>query len=208
MSGPDFDELVGGEVGGAERERLRRTHELLLTAGPPAEISPEIERGPTLAMTLTGRPRGEFRRRATLLLAAAVAVLAVFLGGYVAGNHGGGTASITVVRSLQLTGNAFAPNATAVLEVQPADFAGNSPMTLVANGLPQPPTHGYYTLWLVRDGKPWGPCGEFVATAGDRSVSVSLTAPYQLEQGDSWVVTLWTPGTQGIGRTVMTASNA
>ena len=49
---PDFDTLIGQEVAADERERLRRVHELLVTAGPPAELSPELEAGPTLAMTL------------------------------------------------------------------------------------------------------------------------------------------------------------
>ncbi len=53
--GPDFDDLVGTDVEQAERERLRRVHDLLLEAGPPPELSPEIELGPTLAMTLSRR---------------------------------------------------------------------------------------------------------------------------------------------------------
>jgi len=35
---PDFDELVGGDVTGDERERLRRAHELLVHTGPPPEL--------------------------------------------------------------------------------------------------------------------------------------------------------------------------
>ena len=41
---PDFDELVGGDVTGDERERLRRAHELLVQTGPPPELSPELEK--------------------------------------------------------------------------------------------------------------------------------------------------------------------
>ena len=51
-----FDELVGGEPTGDERARLRNVHELLVEAGPPPEIPPEIASGPTLVMTL-GRVR-------------------------------------------------------------------------------------------------------------------------------------------------------
>jgi len=91
---PDFDELVGFDVEGPERERLRRVHDLLVQAGPPAEISPELEAGPALALTLGRRRRPKVRRTA-MLLAAAVAVLALaFLGGYLAGN-GGGSSEVT-----------------------------------------------------------------------------------------------------------------
>jgi len=203
---PDLDELIGAEVSGAERDRLRHAHELLVVSGPPPEVPPLLERGPTLAMTL-GRPRGQVRRRAALLLAAAVAVGIVFVAGYASGNQSAGT-SVTVVRTLSLAGSGFAKNASAVLEVQPADAAGNSPMTLVARGLPAPPTDGYYAVWLVRNGKPWGSCGEFVADGVSRTISVRLTAPYQLQKGDSWVVKLWVPGAQGFGRTVMTPVSA
>ena len=43
--GPDFDQLVGHEVGREERERLQRVHELLVEAGPPPELSPSSPRG-------------------------------------------------------------------------------------------------------------------------------------------------------------------
>jgi hypothetical protein len=203
---PEFDELIGNDVSGAERERLRRAHELLLIAGQPPELAPDLERGPTLAMTMT-RPKRQIRHRATVLLAAAVAIASIFLAGYATANHGGGT-SISAVRTLKLHGDVLAPNATALLAVQAQDEAGNSPMTLVANGLPQPPQHGYYSVWLFRNGKPWGPCGEFTASGAGRTITVSLTAPYELEKGDTWVVKLWTPGTQGLGRTVMSGATA
>ena len=69
MRGPDFDELAG-EVPAEERERLLRVHEMLVQAGPPPEIPPELE-GPTLAMTL-GKPKRSHRqmqRRLALLAA-------------------------------------------------------------------------------------------------------------------------------------------
>ena len=62
---PDFDDLLGPETQGAERERLRRVHELLVEAGPPPEIAPEIE-SPTLGMTLARRPRRRLRGAALL----------------------------------------------------------------------------------------------------------------------------------------------
>src|SRR5207248_10881524 len=53
---PDFDELIGADVEGAERARLQRVHALLVQAGPPAELSPELE-APSLGLTLVRRHR-------------------------------------------------------------------------------------------------------------------------------------------------------
>jgi len=76
---PDFDELIGPDVGEAERARLHAVHKLLLQAGPPAELSPDVA-GPTLAMTLQRRPRRAGHRVALLAAALALAAMAV-LGG-------------------------------------------------------------------------------------------------------------------------------
>ena len=197
----DFDELVGNEPQGAERERLRRTHELLLAAGPPPELSPELEAGPTLGMTLT-RPPGQRRRKLALAVAAAIAVAAVFLGGYVVGNskHNG---TPSALHTIELAGTGVAPDALASLRVLPEDQAGNWPMVLVASGLPALPQDGYYAVYIVRGGKPWKACGWFRIDSPRKTVTISLNAPYQLEQGDSWVVTMQAKGTTGAGRTVL-----
>ena len=83
--------------------------------------------------------------------------------------------------------------------------AGNWPMTLKITGLPQLPQDKYYEVYLVRDGKTWGSCGAFRVTRSRSSdvVKVTLTAPYALRKGDSWVVTR--PGRGGAepGRTVL-----
>ena len=75
---PDFDDLVGQDVPAAERDRLRRAHELLLEAGPPPELSPELESVPWPDDALApvfGR-RSE-RKRRPMVLAAAIATVAV-----------------------------------------------------------------------------------------------------------------------------------
>ena len=197
---PDFDELVGTDVDRAERERLRRVHDLLLQAGPPPELSPEVEFGPTLATTLAPRA-GHVRRRVLLLAAAIVVLVLAFLGGYLAGNGGGtGLSSGTVLR---LAGTPAAPSALASLRIEPVDASGNWPMKLSATGLPKLPTHGYYSVWLMRNGKPFAPCGTFVVSGADHGVSVSLNAPYKLEPGDSWVVTKQLPGNHEAGPVVL-----
>ncbi|HET7571121.1 MAG TPA: hypothetical protein VFJ77_00465 [Gaiellaceae bacterium] len=204
MTGPDFDELVGHEPQGAERDRLRQAHELLLAAGPPPELSPELEAGPTLAMTLGGRRPRQVRRRAALLLAATVAVLVVFLGGYIVGNSGGGSGGESAVRIIQLQGTGLAPNALASLSLLPEDTAGNWPMSLTVHGLPAlDERQGYYAVYLVRNGKPWAPCGWFTVANPSQGVTVTLNAPYQLQKGDSWVVTRRLNGANGPGVTML-----
>lgn len=196
---PDFDDLLGGEVEGAERERLRRVHDLLVEAGPPPELSPEIE-SPTLAMTL-GRPRRR-RRRAVMLIAAALVTLALaFFAGYSVGNGGGG--ELSAGRTLQLVGTKEAPDALATLRVRPVDSAGNWPMQLAVTGLPKLPPKGYYVVWLMRRGKPFAPCGTFIVAGKDRGISVSLNAPYRLEPGDWWAVTRQFWGKRGLGPIVL-----
>ena len=195
---PNFDDLVGPDVERAERERLRAVHELLVEAGPPPELSPEVEFGPTLGTTLSRRG-GKVQRR-VLLLAAAVAVLALaFLGGYLAGN-GGSAATGTV---LKLAGTPAAPAALASLRIGAVDDAGNWPMNLAATGLPKLPPHAYYTVWLMRGGKPWASCGTFVVVGPDRAISVWLNAPYRLQHGDTWEVTKQLAGDNTVGPIVL-----
>ena len=199
---PDFDELVGREIPAAERERLRGVHELLVQAGPPPELAPELEAGPTLAMTLAKQKRERHtHRRATLLLAAAVAIAVVFLGGYVVGNRGtGGKAPAKV---MQLSGTKAAPGALASLRIEHADAAGNWPMELSVTGLPKLPEHGYYVVHLVRGGKPWAPCGTFVVQGTQHGTVVRLNAPYEFQKGDTWKVFKQLPGKAEPGPAVL-----
>ena len=54
-------------------------------------------------------------------------------------------------------------------------------MQLSVTGLPKLPAHGYYTVYLMRDGKPYAPCGTFVVAARRTATSVPLNAPYRAE---------------------------
>ena len=196
---PDFDELLDADVGSGERERLRRVHELLIQAGPPPELAPAVEAGPTLAMTL-GRPRRRLKRRVMLLAAALVVVALAFLGGYIAGNNGGGLAQGQV---LKLAGTRIAPRAAASLRILPVDSAGNWPMQLSATGLPKLPARDYYAVYLVRNGKPFAPCGTFIVRSAEQGVSVTLNAPYRLRSSDSWIVTRELAGVDAPGPVVL-----
>jgi hypothetical protein len=202
MTTPSFDELIGSDVESAERTRLRHVHEMLVTAGPPAELPPELERGPTLAMTLGRSRRDRVVKRRVMLLAAALMVLALaFFGGYLAGNGSNGT--LAGAHTLRLAGTPAAPGALASLQILPVDRAGNWPMKLDVEGLPKLPAHGYYEVYLMRNGKPFAPCGTFIAAGTKHGAVITLNAPYHLRKGDSWVVTRQNPGQNEPGTVVM-----
>ncbi|HEU5242905.1 MAG TPA: anti-sigma factor [Gaiellaceae bacterium] len=199
---PNLDELIGAETTGAERQRLQHVHELLLEAGPPPEISAELEAGPTLGVTPTRRRR---KPRPMLLLAAALLAVLVFFAGYSVRSTK--STSSKPVMAAGLTGTAFAPHAQGTIQVwNDTDGNGNWPMTLTVAGLPKLPPHNFYEVYLLRNGKPWGSCGTFrVGGTGslNHEVTVTLSAPYSLHKGDRWVVTQ--PGAGGVepGRTVL-----
>jgi hypothetical protein len=203
---PDFEELVGADLSREERERLEHVHELLIVAGPPPELAPELERGPTLALTLGGPERRRVGRRVALLAAAVMVLLLVFLGGYVTGNGSGSGPSGGHV--LKLVGTPQAPAALASLHVQDADAAGNWPMTLTVTGLPKLPQHGYYEVFLTRNGQVFAPCGSFRVESTSGAISVELNAPYDLHKGDGWVVTKQLPGRHDAGPVVLMQLNA
>jgi hypothetical protein len=201
--GPRFDELFGTEPAGPERERLLRTHELLVQAGPPPELAPTLERAPTPAAA-RALHRRRVKRRVVLLLAAAIAAGAMFAAGYAVADHRGtgGSSSSASTRTLALKGTSAAPHARATLEILPAQ-AGNWPMTLSVAGLPKLPPHTYYEVYLVRSGRTWASCGSFVVARSSRALTVTLNAPYALRPGDSWIVTRTGPQETGPGKAVL-----
>jgi hypothetical protein len=201
---PTLDDLIGGDATGAERQRLQNVHEQLLAAGPPPELTPKLEAGPTLGMTL--HRKRALKRRTMLLIAAVVAIVAVFFGGYAVGNHGG-KGGKPIEQSVALQGTKFAPHAEGALQVWTSHDGYNWPMTLTVAGLKQLPPHAYYEVYLFRDGKiqTWGKCGAFrIGNSGRSAVTVTLTSPYTLEKGDTWVVTRPTAGGAEPGQTVLT----
>jgi hypothetical protein len=203
---PTFDELVDDETTGAEREQLRHVHDLLLRAGPPPELPPELEAGPNLQMTIV-RKRQRAKKRGMLLLAAALVAVLVFIVGYAAGNGQKGSRGGNLVKTLNLKGTAVAPNAKASLEVwHPKD--GNWPMTLSVVGLDQLPSRRYYEVYVVRGGKILGSCGVFRVNQTRNPVVVTLNAPYPLQKGDTWVVTRQGAGGVEPGQTVLKPVNA
>lgn len=175
MSGPNFDELVGGELPPGERERLRRVHDLLVAAGPPPEMPPLLSARPTRAPV----------RRAALLLAAALALaLAAFGAGWLLG---GPNDEFDVRRAVPMRSTSNAPDASGLIELGYPDDEGNWPMLVTVRGLKPLPSGGYYELLLTREGRPVAVCGSFkVRSQG--ATTVRLGASYDLSNFDGWVI--------------------
>lgn len=189
MNEHDLDDLLGGGLAPAERERLLRTHELLRAAGPPPELPPKLRTPPGSPppAELVDFPRGYPRRRlaASVVIAAALA-LAAFGGGYLVA-HESADPGFAIDFALPMVGTPAAPDARASLEVGERDEAGNWPMRMTVWNLPERPNLGRYELALTRDGKIAVSCG-FFTVQGEKTV-VFLNAPYRLRQYDTWVVT-------------------
>jgi hypothetical protein len=191
---PDFDELVDRDVAPEERARLYRAHQLLVQAGPPPELSPELDEVPWPEDALTplwGRPkRTGFRR--PLVLAAAVAT-ALVVGLLLGQATSSSKSSINPWQTIRLGGTALASGASGTLELAKVDSQGNYEMVLRVKGLPRLPGGGYYTLDLTKNGKAVVPCGTFNVRG---ETVVRMNAAYDLAHFDKkgWVVTRETPG--------------
>ena len=190
---PDFHDLVGYNVPAAERDRLRRAHDLLVEAGPPPELSPELEAVPwpeDALQPLFGRRR-EHKARRPVLLAAALAT-AIFVGFLLGQATTSDNSSVSATKTVELHGTALAHNALATLKLGKADAAGNWPMVLHVSGLPKLANGGYYALFLTKGGAPLVSCGTINVSG---ATSVRLSAAYTLERfdHDGWVIVRQTP---------------
>ena len=175
MKVPEFDELIGPDVVGEERARMRRAHDLLVAAGPPVDLPPRLEVSPVRAF-----PR---RRGLALLLAAALAT-AAFAGGWLTR---GGDETFEVRRVVPMRGTAEAPGASALIKLGYPDANGNWEMLVEVSGLKPLPKDGYYELMLTSGGRPVATCGSFEVGSEGKTV-VRLGAAYKLSEFDGWVV--------------------
>ncbi|HJU36492.1 MAG TPA: hypothetical protein VJ716_03625 [Gaiellaceae bacterium] len=201
---PELEDLIDAGTTGAERRRLEHVHELLVQAGPPPELTPELRKAPMVGVVPLQVKRRAVKRRAFVLLAAALSIAVVFAAGYAIASQRGGQSASPRVEHLVLKGTSGAPGARATLDVWQA-VHGNVPMTLTVSGLRKLAPRSYYDVYLVRDGRvqPWGICGAFTVGGGSRVLTLNFSAPYPLQKGDTWVVTR--PGAGGTepGRTVL-----
>jgi hypothetical protein len=182
VSGPDFHELIGGDdLSPEESARLLRVHELLVEAGPPAELPPSLAAAPPDpgAATVSRLPRR--RRGALLLIAAAIAAIA-FGGGYLLGHRNTGFSSERAIPMHSTRGT----SAEASLQFASRDTDGNWPIRMVVTGLPNLGKNGYYELFLTRGKQQLASCGTFVVAG--RTTVVQLNAPYLLPKGAGWIV--------------------
>lgn len=190
---PDFDDLVGRDLPEEERERLRHTHELLVQAGPPPELGPELEPvpWPEEALMPLGLTRRAGKKRSPLLLAATVATAGLL--GFVIGQASNSSStSLDAARVVELKGTELARAGRGTLEIGEQDSHGNWPMVLHVTGLRSLPPGGYYDLFLTRNGRPIALCGTFNVRRGE--TVVRMNAAYQLKKFDGWVVTRQQPG--------------
>jgi hypothetical protein len=190
---PDFDDLVGTDVPEDERKRLRRAHELLLEAGPPPELSPELESVPwpdDALQPVFGRRR-ERRGRRPVLLAAAI-VTALVVGLLLGQATTSSSTSIDAAQTVQLRGTSLARGSFASLELGNPNESGNWPMVLHVRGLPKLSQGGYYDLYLTKGGVPLVSCGTFNAKG---ETVVRMSAAYNLDKFDKngWVIVKKTP---------------
>ena len=177
---PEFDELVGGDLSPAERERLRRVHDLLVAAGPPADVPAEDVEGLT-GTNVRALTRPRRRGRAITLLAATLA-LAAFGAGYFAGDRGD---EVDAARVIAMRGVGDFASARASIRIGDRDDSGNLPMVFRVTGLPKVNAEGYYELLLVR-GRDRLACGSFVV--GEGTTEARFSVYYDVRPSDRWIV--------------------
>ena len=183
---PDFDELVGTDIEPEQRERMLRAHQMLLAAGAPPELPPSlVDPRPPEAEVI---PLGFANRRrlaTTLVLAAAITVLA-FGAGFLTGHHRGGRGPVATI---VMRGTAAVPDAEGSIQLGGTDKAGNWPMLVRVSNLPKASNDAYYTLWLTKKGRAVAPCGSFLVRGGSHPTEVRFTVAYKRSEYDGWVVT-------------------
>ena len=201
-----FDDLIGtDDLSPEEEAKLRRVHQLLVAAGPPPDLSPDLSL-PPVPNDEADPPEVAFllrRRRGRALVLALAAALAAFVGGYAFGHSKGKPQAFTSVRTVAMHG----PAGTAshgVIRIAEKDSVGNWPMQFEVSGLPQQANRAaYYELWLTRNGKAVAPCGSFRVHA--KTTRVRLSVSYALKSFDGWVVTSQPAGHHdGLGPVVLT----
>jgi len=186
---PDFDALVGADVDPAERERLRRVHDLLVAAGPPPVLPARLE---------SSRVRAFPPRRALALLLAAALAVAAFGAGWLARGDDG----FEVRAAVPMRGTAAEPDASGTIRLGYPDDLGNWEMLVTVRGLHALPKDGYYVLLLTKRGKAIATCGSF-KVAGPRETTVRLGASYRLENFDGWVVRPYVHGREQLNNSVV-----
>ena len=197
---PNLRDLLPADVKPDELERLGRVHELLLTAGRPAELPPRLMNVP--AARRSGLIAFAEHRRKAVLLVAAAAAAALFGVGFFSGwstKDGGFTAAFgpIAMRGSDATGAALAQ-----IWVGPKDAALNWPSLMKVRGLPAQPKGGYYALYLTdeKTGKRLLLCTAFAVHKGVTTVTFNFPGP---AKGRGWVVVSETEGGAAVSPPVL-----
>jgi hypothetical protein len=180
VSRRSFDELVGTDLPPDERARLKRMHDLLVAAGPPPELPPALERPPETSASVTWLPRR--RLGATLVLAAAL-VLAAFAAGFLIGDRGDDSSAATGFQTERTVVLGESGGPVAVVRLGEADESGNHPMLVTVEGLERQPGGDYYSLLMLRNGKPVAVCGTFNVESRE-ATTVRFTTAYDFDGYD------------------------
>jgi hypothetical protein len=184
----DFHDLVDtAGLTPEEEARLRRAHDLLIEAGPPADLPPALETPPTqpAEAEILQFPLLPKRRWTLALVAAATLALVGFGGGYLLGHSKAKPSAFKTERVVAMHGHG---GALALLRLSTPDSVGNWPMEMQVSGLPEQSQRiAYYELWLTKNGKAIAPCGTF--RVHGKQTTVFFTVPYSLKHYDGWIVT-------------------
>ena len=198
----DLRDLVGEDVPDEELDRLRRVHELLVAAGPPAELSPLLESAPPVGAHEPRDGRFSFlpqRRLGTAFAVAAGIAAIAFAAGYFTGKR-----EFSAESTVAMRGTSLSPNGAASIRLGAQDNAGNVPMVVHVRGLPKLAGRGYYTLYLTRKRKPVVSCGTFTVEGPTQPATIQLSVPYALGRYDGWVVARERPRGPHPGPVVLT----
>ena len=193
---PDLVQLLGDDVPPEDFERMRRAHDLLVAAGPPPELTPELERAPVPGRAGAGEGRGASEP-------AAVAGCSRSRSALPPPCSSSATSSARAARTSTPTSPSGwrrpqrLPSASAVIDVGEIDDSGNWPLRMKVRGLPEQPERAYYELFLTRNGKPAASCGTFRVHEG--TTEVRLNAPYRFSQYDGWIIKAGGPGAAETG---------
>lgn len=181
---PEFHDLVGDEGTPEELERLRRVHDLMVTAGPLPELSPRLREAPRMTKKQSWFPR---RQRGAALVLAAGLVAAAFAIGYLVGDRGQSHFS-AVGKPIAMHPTAGQGTGRASILIGDRDSVGNWPLLVRVSGLKTLPKGQWYELYLTRKGEPPAYCGAFAVRPSGRT-TVHFTVPYSFKGDIGWVVT-------------------
>ena len=197
---PDLRDLLPDDVGPDELARLARVHELLVSAGAPAELPPHLESAPRTGQAdggatvlALGRSRWHWR---TVAIAAAAAAAVLFGVGFFSGWAAKESGFKAAFGPVPMRGAGGTSNAIAEIWVAPADKALNWTSKMNVRGLPELGQDSYYALYLTdaKTGRKILVCTAFAVHAGVTTVTFNFPGK---AKGRGWLIVSETPGPNG-----------